>query len=212
MEVDGTTISLVPESCSPSGSSQTLPTIKPSDDSDGDTGSEHSTSANSNSSPDCDSDHDPDSHTKKKPVQEGKPQKVKVARKLDGRNAVSKRRRTDETGSSVVTSIVQQPKASKLHQKGNGRGKPRKISTPFSRIKVDEVQFADERLKDNTFGSRKAAANDYGAKANSDLIVTKGASFRKEKNKKKRGSYRGGEITVRQAMTGATVSLISCLI
>lgn len=39
--------------------------------------------------------------------------------------------------------------------------------------------------------------NDYGAKASADLIVTRGAGFRKEKNKKKRGSYRGGEITVR---------------
>lgn len=29
--------------------------------------------------------------------------------------------------------------------------------------------------------------NDYGAKASRDLIVTRGDSFRKEKNKKKRG-------------------------
>jgi hypothetical protein len=41
-----------------------------------------------------------------------------------------------------------------------------------------------------------APTNDYGAKAHKDLIVTRGAGFRKEKNKKKRGSYRGGEITV----------------
>lgn len=38
--------------------------------------------------------------------------------------------------------------------------------------------------------------NDYGARASQDLIVTRGAGFRKEKNKKKRGSYRGGDITV----------------
>lgn len=54
--------------------------------------------------------------------------------------------------------------------------------------------------------------NDYGAKAHRDLIVTRGAGFRKEKNKKKRGvsasqeamcgpaharqSYAGGEITL----------------
>lgn len=41
-----------------------------------------------------------------------------------------------------------------------------------------------------------APVDDYGAKAHQDLIVTRGAGFRKEKNKKKRGSYRGGEITV----------------
>lgn len=33
---------------------------------------------------------------------------------------------------------------------------------------------------------------DYGARASADLIVTRGKGFTKEKNKKKRGSYRGG--------------------
>lgn len=41
-----------------------------------------------------------------------------------------------------------------------------------------------------------ARPDDYGARANQDLIVTRGSGFRKEKNKKKRGSYRGGDITV----------------
>ena len=41
-----------------------------------------------------------------------------------------------------------------------------------------------------------APANDYGQRAHQDLIVTRGQGFRKEKNKKKKGSYRGGEITV----------------
>lgn len=35
-----------------------------------------------------------------------------------------------------------------------------------------------------------ANPNDYGAKASRDLIVTRGAGFRKEKNKKKRGVSR----------------------
>jgi len=46
--------------------------------------------------------------------------------------------------------------------------------------------------------------NDYGAKASRDLIVTRGAGFRKEKNKKKRGSYVGGEITVSLAEISLT--------
>jgi hypothetical protein len=37
---------------------------------------------------------------------------------------------------------------------------------------------------------------DYAQKAHEDLIVTKGKGFTKEKNKKKRGSYRGGYIDV----------------
>jgi len=115
---------------------------------------------------------------------------------LGGHIAVTKRRRTDETGSFVASSIVQQPKTSNSHQKGKGRDQPRKLNTPFSRVKVEEIKFADESLKDNSFESRKATTNDYGAKASADLIVTRGASFRKEKNKKKRGSYRGGDITM----------------
>lgn len=55
--------------------------------------------------------------------------------------------------------------------------------------------------------------NDYGAKASRDLIVTRGAGFRKEKNKKKRGSYVGGEITVSferdTAIESVAVALIS---
>ena len=40
----------------------------------------------------------------------------------------------------------------------------------------------------------QSGAGDWGARANEDLIVTRGKAFTKEKNKKKRGSYRGGTI------------------
>jgi hypothetical protein len=39
-----------------------------------------------------------------------------------------------------------------------------------------------------------AGESNYGAKAHKDLIVTRGDGFRKEKQKKKRGSYKGGVI------------------
>ena len=39
-----------------------------------------------------------------------------------------------------------------------------------------------------------AGEHNYGAKAHKDLIVTRGDGFRKEKQKKKRGSYKGGVI------------------
>jgi hypothetical protein len=43
----------------------------------------------------------------------------------------------------------------------------------------------------------KAFGNDgYGAKASSILMQVRGKDFRHEKTKKKRGSYRGGEITL----------------
>jgi hypothetical protein len=58
---------------------------------------------------------------------------------------------------------------------------------PFSRINRDiEV---DPRLTSNAF-----QGHDWGRKAHEDLIVTRGKGFTKEKNKKKKGSYRGGFI------------------
>jgi hypothetical protein len=49
----------------------------------------------------------------------------------------------------------------------------------------------DPRLASNAF-----VPYDYAQKAHQDLIVTKGKGFTKEKNKKKRGSYKGGYIDV----------------
>ena len=42
--------------------------------------------------------------------------------------------------------------------------------------------------------SNEYNAHDYGLQAHRDLIVTRGDGFRKEKQKKKRGAYRGGTI------------------
>lgn len=59
----------------------------------------------------------------------------------------------------------------------------------FSRIKTDiEVHPG---VASNAYN---AGESNYGAKAHKDLIVTRGDGFRKEKQKKKRGSYKGGEI------------------
>jgi hypothetical protein len=52
------------------------------------------------------------------------------------------------------------------------------------------VTYHHDGLRDNSFEARERAGadpNDYGARASRDLIVTRGAGFRKEKNKKKRG-------------------------
>jgi hypothetical protein len=63
----------------------------------------------------------------------------------------------------------------------------KKEMAPFSRVRKDVV--VDPRLADNSF-----AGHDWGRKAHEDLIVTRGKGFTKEKNKKKKGSYRGGRI------------------
>ncbi|KAI8910505.1 SRP40, C-terminal domain-containing protein, partial [Entophlyctis helioformis] len=64
----------------------------------------------------------------------------------------------------------------------------------FQRVRPEEVVFVDEKLKDNRFESKGGASMSYGLKAHQDLIKTRGKGFTKEKNKKKRGSYRGGVI------------------
>lgn len=67
----------------------------------------------------------------------------------------------------------------------------RKTNVPFSRIDMSKITYANEALRTNAYVGPE---NEYGAKASSDLMKTKGKGFTKEKNKKKRGSYRGGVI------------------
>ena len=65
----------------------------------------------------------------------------------------------------------------------------KKQNTPFQRVPKDTP--VDPKLASNAYQSY-----DYADKAYQDLSVTKGKGFTKEKNKKKRGSYRGGPIDV----------------
>ncbi|KAJ6372778.1 hypothetical protein OIU76_027160 [Salix suchowensis] len=64
----------------------------------------------------------------------------------------------------------------------------------FQRVKVEEVVFSDERLKDNSYWAKDGAEDGYGAKAQEVLGQVRGRGFRHEKTKKKRGTYRGGQI------------------
>ncbi|WFD07892.1 jun-like transcription factor [Malassezia vespertilionis] len=72
--------------------------------------------------------------------------------------------------------------------------KKKKVQTErFQRVKSDKAVFLDDRLRDMSYGA-KSGTGDYGSRANDDLSITRGKAFTKEKNKKKRGSYRGGAI------------------
>ncbi|XP_078177637.1 nucleolar/coiled-body phosphoprotein isoform X2 [Carex rostrata] len=64
----------------------------------------------------------------------------------------------------------------------------------FKRVKVEEVKFVDERLQDNSYWAKDGADSGYGAKAQQILEQVRGRDFRHEKTKKKRGTYRGGQI------------------
>ena len=67
--------------------------------------------------------------------------------------------------------------------------KGKRVNQTFSRIPKDTK--VDDRLASNAY-----VPYDYAQKAHEDLVVTKGKGFTKEKNKKKRGSYRGGHIDI----------------
>ncbi|KAG5722147.1 Nucleolar and coiled-body phosphoprotein 1 [Termitomyces sp. T112] len=112
----------------------------------------------------------------------------------------TKKRRTTEDGAAVVTATTEsvEPPQSGFHSSGRikANGKPaRKTNTPFQRVNPEKVD-QQVLLQNNGYMAKAAPANDYGARAHQDLIVTRGAGFRKEKNKKKRGSYKGGTISL----------------
>ena len=65
----------------------------------------------------------------------------------------------------------------------------KKQNTPFQRVPQDTP--VDPKMSSNAYRSY-----DYAERAHQDLSVTKGKGFTKEKNKKKRGSYKGGAIDV----------------
>jgi hypothetical protein len=49
---------------------------------------------------------------------------------------------------------------------------------------------------DPRFASNAYIPVDYSQRAHEDLVVTNGKGFTKEKNKKKKGAYRGGMIDI----------------
>ncbi|KAK9383919.1 SRP40, C-terminal domain-containing protein [Kockiozyma suomiensis] len=61
----------------------------------------------------------------------------------------------------------------------------------FSRINREKVQFESGVLQDNTY---KGAAGTWGTLANEKLTQVRGKDFTKNKNKMKKGGYRGGTI------------------
>ncbi|KAI8382286.1 SRP40, C-terminal domain-containing protein [Blakeslea trispora] len=100
------------------------------------------------------------------------------------------------TGSKRKAEEALEEPAPKKSNSGPKVKRAKTPGTPFQRVKPEEVEFYDERLKDNTYEAKGGSdINSYGFKASQDLIKVRGDKFRAEKNKKKRGSYRGGQIS-----------------
>ena len=101
-------------------------------------------------------------------------------------------------GISAVKSSVTATKSTKRKHSDESEDAPvskkqaaeqqKKTNTPFERVPKNTP--VDSRF------TNKYKSYDYADRAYQDLSVTKGKGFTKEKNKKKRGSYRGGAIDV----------------
>lgn len=109
----------------------------------------------------------------------------------------------------LTANEVEQPPVDQLEKKSKKQKTDRKQETdnsdtlqkaansttekkPFQRVDPTKVEFLDERLRTNDYLESKPSS--YGDKAYAALAPTKGADFRKEKNKKKKGTYKGGQI------------------
>lgn len=86
----------------------------------------------------------------------------------------------DEVSTSTPTSSFQQNVVKRKHI----GAKP----TPLAELSA--------RADADSHISNAYRSYDYAEKAYKDLSVTRGKGFTKEKNKKKRGSYRGGAIDI----------------
>lgn len=67
-------------------------------------------------------------------------------------------------------------------------------NTPFRRVMAEQAEYTDPKQRDNSFQA-KQGKDKYGEKAYKDLITVKGKNFKKEKTKKKKGNYKGGQIS-----------------
>ncbi|XP_072986767.1 uncharacterized protein [Typha latifolia] len=130
-------------------------------------------------------------------------------RKVEESDESNKTPAKDSSGANYVSKELAGHKLENGHLENNGKegntslkacGKGKNSSEPkttinaFQRVKVEEVKFADEKLQDNSYWAKGGADSGYGAKAQGILGQVRGRDFRHEKTKKKRGTYRGGQI------------------
>ncbi|KAL8666629.1 MAG: hypothetical protein Q9168_007436 [Polycauliona sp. 1 TL-2023] len=109
----------------------------------------------------------------------------------------TKKRKASASPSALVESITVTTHAERIPFTGEVTSTT--ATTKNTGLKPRAVPFS--RISPNTPIPAALASNayqpyDYAERAHQDLIVTKGKGFTKEKNKKKRGSYRGGVIDV----------------
>ncbi|KAF2159030.1 hypothetical protein M409DRAFT_71280 [Zasmidium cellare ATCC 36951] len=171
-----------------------------SSDSDSDAGADDSTSSDSSSDSEDEKDEEPQPPASdKKKKKGGKSDKTtgsdtqakdagsQSSATLEGESAGEKEEESEEPNHVHPDRLRQVPAPPSKSTKKQTAAEAKKQVVPFSRIPTD--QKVDPRFSSNDYVSY-----DYADRAYRDLSVTKGKGFTKEKNKKKRGAYRGGMI------------------
>jgi hypothetical protein len=124
----------------------------------------------------------------------GEEAEAEVSQQVDQAEKGKKREREDDDEDAGVAKKAKVEAAPQTPKSDNKKSKKSQKSpaTPFQRINPNLADDLPEALQDNNWLAREA--DPYAAKAYKDLSVTKGKGFRHEKTKKKRGTYKGGEI------------------
>ena len=101
------------------------------------------------------------------------------------------------TPMTFKTPAAAAPESNGKNTGGKSGGRQRGTGERFQRVREEDVTFMkttkNSLLYDNTYEGA-FGENGWGKKANDILGKCRGKDFRHEKNKKKRGTYRGGTI------------------
>jgi len=111
----------------------------------------------------------------------------------DAKSALAGGQRAQIDGQSIYARMATPNNTSRLSTGGISQSYPKR-NEPFRRVRAEEITV-DPRF-DNSFEAKKGASGDWGEKAHKALSVTRGKGFRHEKNKKKKGHYSGGSISM----------------
>ncbi|KAG2622135.1 suppressor protein SRP40-like [Panicum virgatum] len=123
--------------------------------------------------------------------------KKRKLEEVDGSNPPSTAKEDNTANQSLTNGFAEDKTNQDSNIKPSKRQKhssePKTVNA-FQRVKLEDVKFADERFQDNSYWAKSGAETGYGAKAQEILGQVRGRGFRHEKTKKKRGTYRGGQI------------------
>nr|GEU34587.1 putative LIS1 homology motif, SRP40 [Tanacetum cinerariifolium] len=132
-------------------------------------------------------------------IEESKRQKTGISEensKSEGNNAqeTSNKLLDEQTNGKVKVNGGEMSSTLKSKKKKRNATAESKTVNAFQRVKIEQVEFAHEKLQDNSYWAKDGAEIGYGAKAQEVLGQVRGRDFRHEKTKKKCGTYTGGRI------------------